>query len=248
VNLKRVEQLLREYARHRPPERLFSDQAAARLQSRLAPAGSEDEDRMEDAASAPESGLPASAGAGPRRPNRLVAACSALAAAVIIVAVWIAAERTLVAVPQLVADGAHDRASLFRTTRGTPPAVDERGGLFYVGVKVDRPAFIRIIVLDDRGGLEVLPLDRSGSVERQVDAGAATVFGGYELESTEADGSTARIEAFIVLASARPLEAERIAEWMEESSSAVTGLPMRGAAGLARELRGRFHCSAKTVP
>jgi len=247
MNLKRVEQLLREYARLRPPERLFSGETEAQLRARLAPVGTEGESEAGEPSGAAEPCVSAMAKARPRWRYRLIGAGTAVAAAVILVAVLVTAHRETSVVPGLAVDGAYDKADLFRTIRGEQGPPGERDDLFYIGVKVDRPAYVRIIVLDNHGRLESLPLDRSGSEERQVDADAETVFGGYEVESVDDRGMASRLSAFIVLASPKPLDGESLAEWIHRQSRARSESSQPESERVARELGRRFGCAARAL-
>ena len=246
MNLKRVEQLLRRYARLRPPERLLSEEKAAELRARLAPSASEGETDVGDPAEVVGAGAPA-ARASPRKRYRLAWAGLAAVAAMILVAVLTTSRRGPLPAPGLLVDGAYDKAALFRTTRGESTPAGDRGNLFYIGVKVDRPAFIRIIVLDDGGKLEVLPLDRSGAVERRVTRDTETVFGGYELRSVDESGFESRVEALIILACAKSLSRSGVSAWVEDRNDAGRDHPGMTGSELLSELKSRFNCAAEML-
>jgi hypothetical protein len=248
MNFKRVEQLLREYARRIPPERLFSDESAAQFRARLSPSESESKAESEVSSEVVEPYAPAAARVGPRRRYRLAWTGIAAVAAVILVAVLTSVYHETSSLPGLTVDGAYDKASLFRTTRAAPPTPAERSDLFYVGVKVDQPAYVRIIALDNHGRLESLPLDRSGSLEQHVDADTETVFGGYEVESVDDSGVASTITEFIIIASTQPVETERLSGWIDRKNRTATGRSPLELDELAREISDRFRCAARYVP
>lgn len=241
MSLKRVIQLLREYARQHPPERLFSDDNAARLRARLAPVASGSAETR-DGVSSLKSSVAANAKTSLRRRDRLIIVGTAAAAAIFAGAL-LTVERLPIAALDLVVDGAFDRAGLFRATRSADGP--EEGDLFFVGVKVDKPAHVRIIALDDRGRLRTLALDRSGQEERTIGGATATVFGGYELDSSDADG-VSRLDTFLVLASVETLSETEVSAWIDandelrETTEAAVGALVSG-------LRARFRCSVQIV-
>jgi hypothetical protein len=245
MNLKRVEQLLREYARLRPPQRLLSDEAQARLRDKLAPPQS-GEEAPEPARAEEPGAMPTAARGSDRRLRRIAFGAAAAAAALLFLAAWLIYPRTPEAAPGLTVDGAYDKASLFRTTRGVPPDAGVRGNSFYIGVRANRAAHVRVIAIDERGQLELLPLDRSGATEVTVEAGAETAFGGYEL-GPDGDDTAAAVTEFIVLACVEPLAERDISAWIDETNSAARDGAGRSASELASELKSRFNCAAEIL-
>lgn len=172
---------------------------------------------------------------------------SAAAAGCLLVTLLVVGYDDAARVPGLFVDGGYDEAGVFlRTTRGEPASATSKRGSFYVGVKVDRPAYVRILILDNRGRIEHRALDRSGAEELRVAADTATVFGGYELTEADAGGVTSRIEAFIILASLTPLQPGP-AGWVHQKNESSTGPSRLEAELLAREVRERFRCAARVV-
>ena len=245
MNLKRVEKLLREYARLRPPVGLLSRETAARMRAELAPAKS----GGGEVESSPANGEPDSAGRAVGQTHRrqvMIWLVSAAAAASLLVALLVVGRDDAARLPGLVVDGAYDEAGVFRTTRAGPASTASRRDLFYVGVKVDRPAYVRILILDDHGRIELLELSRSGAEERRLAADNPRVFGGYELTDTDTGGVTASIEAFIVVASMTPFDSG-LPGWIEKKNQAATRPSELHPEFLARELRERFHCATSVV-
>lgn len=246
MNHKRVEQLLRDYARLNPPKRLLSPKTAARLRAELAPGRSEG-GKVD---SSPEGFEPSAPGGqlGPsRRRQVLTWFVSAAAAACLLVTLLVVGYDDAARVPGLFVDGGYDEAGVFlRTTRGDPASATSSRGSFYVGVKVDRPAYVRILILDDRGKIAHLDLDRSGAEELWVAADPARVFGGYELTEADAGGVTSAIEAFLILASLTPLE-PGLAGWVNKKNQSSTGPSRLEAELLARQMRERFRWAARVV-
>lgn len=227
METKRVEQLLHEYAQKRQAERLLSESGRGRLQAELAP--------------------PLSAGhSGQQREparGRILFSTTVLAAAVVAFAAFSLPSAALHGLPGLVVDGAFSRVDLFRTTRGESV---ERGEFFYVGVKVDQPAYVRVVVLDDLGRLEPLALDRSGAFERQVAADTATVFGGYAVRATDDEGVESNVTALAVFAAASPMDENVVSGMISAWNRSPTELrePVaRFVADARRELR----CAVRSV-
>ena len=245
MNEKRVEQLLRQYAKIRPAERLFSEKTAARLRTRLAPAGLKSDAAAEPAETAETVTMP-SARAGPLASIRLRRLATTAAAAAVLAAIVTTARHESPHLPGLVVAGAHDKAALFHTIRGET-APESRGNLFYIGVRVDQPAYIRILAIDDRGGLEQLALDRAGATERRVEGGTDTIFGGYPLRDVGESGTETRIAYFLVIASSNPLDAAWLSDWISGTSPSHPRDAGWEVDRVARALRRHFGCQTRVV-
>jgi hypothetical protein len=178
---ERVEELLRQHAARHPPPGLFAEDDREALRARLA--------------------AETTRSPGPRPPHWRLISAAAVAAA--LVACFIAVRATPRTVPfELQADVAFDRAALFRTVRAAPPVAEA----YYVGIRLRRPAFIRLFALHSSGHLEPQALNRAGDLTLLVSDGQA--FGAYRL--VRAPGTTA-VTHVLALATPEPLRNEQVA-------------------------------------
>lgn len=244
MDTKRVEELLRRYAGLLPADRLFSQPTAEELRARLAkqvgPRGPTETESPEGAAGGPRvvvGGSVAWTGL-----SRLIVA---VAAAAVFVALLTTGETGPVTPLGLEVDGAFDRTELFRTTRGQPPQTTEDTNSFFIGVRVDRPAYVRIIILDDRQSLESLPLDRSEAQQKLVQQG--DVFGGYGIRYVDEAGVESTARAFIVVATPHPIRDQALARRLRAAEQSHSGLSRRGLDRLERDLRRRFRCEVRVL-
>ena len=221
MDRNRVEQLLRRYARRRSPERLFSDQTAAALRNRLAPSGRRTMRR------------------------RFAAVGLVLAAAVVLVVVGPWASDGRDAALSFQADGAYRISDLFQTARGT--TTRSADAEFFVGLRVDRPAYVRLVVLHDRLRLESLPLDRSGALELMVEPGESTAFGGYAVRERNAAGRESTATHFVVVTSASPIEDSAFERALQVVRDAQLTASDAILSELSRVMGDRFVCGVRVL-
>lgn len=191
MDLKRMDELLRRYAENLPARRLFSKPVAERLRERLA-------DEPEAARGEVFSG-------GRKRLTTIAVAATAVAAVLITIAFNLPQGPAPATPISIQADGRFSRQELFSSTRG---AVREAGDeLFYLGVKVDPPAFLCIITLDQRGRLDLLELNAAGetTLRRPV---RAQSFGGYAIRAEHASGGGSELTHFVVVATPERVDAD----------------------------------------
>jgi hypothetical protein len=216
MDKQRLEHLLDEYGRRLPPERLLTDDAAAqRFWDRTVRVPEADPVRR-----FPRLALPRTAW-----PGLLVISA---VAAVLLIAVLVFFQPA--AGINLRADGAYSPDMLF--VKGS---AGEPGPRYHIGVRVDKPAYVRIVALSSRGEVRSLPLGPDGQNETQVGAQSSTAFGSFALRDP-----LSSVEQFVVLASATPIPEEQFTDWTKAMTRRLTAAARVDAEPVARDFTRRF--------
>lgn len=177
--------------------------------------------------------------------RRLAAVGLVLAAAVVLVVAWPWASDGPDSGPSFQADGAYRMSDLFQTARGT--TTRSADAEFFIGLRVDRPAHVRLVVLDDRLRLESLPLDRSGALERMVEPGESKAFGGYAIRERDAAGRESTATHFVLVASAVPIESSAFERALQVVRDAQLTASDAVLGELSRVLGDRFACGLRVL-
>ena len=98
----------------------------------------------------------------------------ALAAAGLMLLGWLWFQRAGAPGGEIEFDVASSKADLFHELRSS-----EQGPEFFLGLELERAAWLRLLVLDERGGLILWPLDPDGSLTLHGEGGLRHEFGGY---------------------------------------------------------------------
>ncbi|GMU83731.1 MAG: hypothetical protein AMXMBFR47_36010 [Planctomycetota bacterium] len=219
MNPDQVERLLRELGEQRPAERMFDALQSAALRDELM-------------------GLPAKqSGSGialtgrRQRMNLLVAALAAFALAGVFFP-GPAGQPPMQRAIGLHADWASSRLDLFRTERHAGQPAEN----VWVGVRVDRAAFVSIFAINADGSGEFLQLSRDGAITIEIGPDTATSFGGY-LRVILDNGAKKTLHTLLVVASERPLPSAPI-----PPSSTVPDVD-----AIADELRRNHPCTVRVL-
>ncbi len=242
LTTERVEALLRQYARLLPLERLLSEPRAAALRKRIGPSRGDSAASRARGSAAQATGIPAA----PRfLHSATIRTLGALAAAVLI-AVMLAtpAGHQRPAALALAADVARDRGALFSTLRDS--AGHRPDAPLYIGVRLQQPAFIRIIGVDEHGRAESFSLDEAGREELRIAEHArAHVFGGYPTGAIP--GEAGEVRVVLVFASPRPVEPARLSALLTRATAQSRGQNAEAVARrVAAALRTNLGCSVRS--
>lgn len=227
-----VERLLRQYAKRLPPQRLMSERAASALRARLSRTG--EQERLDHEAAA-ESRHVGSSWTAPLI-GLAVAACLTLMLTI--------SKQPPSSPIKLLVDGAHSPADVFKIMRS--PSAESEANSYFVGVQVNYPAYVRIVIFDSATGLESLELDGDGA-EQHFLTDEAAIFGSYDLRTTDAAGIDTVITDFLIVASTWPLDPEVFAEALQAPRRAGLSRPEDVVPKLIRELHRRFDCTIRVL-
>lgn len=241
-----VERLLQQYAAHVPAERLFAQERAdyiwAEIFATSAPVGGADEQAAVRTAT-PRPRLSSRLARVISRRRLVFGAAAVLALAAVITGVLGWSSRG----PRLEVDGAYAKSELFRVTRAAGEPQSAPGNSFYIGVRVDRPAYVRILTVDDQLRLEPLALDRAGSHELHMRAKSELALGGYVLASTGPTGVSSRITHFLILATPHPIDEAALARWLDAANRAIAAATRVDLPQWTRDLRRSFGGTVSVV-
>ncbi len=231
---QRVETLLRQYGRTLPPERLMSESQAAALRSRLRPENADEH----------PGGLVTTANGTATTPIRpqlpvwyrargvILAAAAAIALFFIL---WSRGDHRVS--PGLQADGAGEAAALFRNGGGRA-----ENDQFFIGVRLDRRGYVRVLAISDRDEVSHVGLGDSGAHEVAVAEATNVTFGPLHLKGRARDGQPTQTRAFIVLASNRPIPEAELGVLLRAHQAGA-----RSADALARDLAQQFKVSVRVL-